>query len=353
MSFKDILGHDREISILKKAISNNRVAHSFLFAGHEGIGKRLVAISVAKALNCSAANKSPSLSPFNKTGCDGSNNDFCGVCQNCKDIEASSYSDVFLIEPREPESKGGKIDHIAGTIKIDAVRDVQQRLSYRAARGGKKVCIVDCAEKMNKEAQNAFLKTLEEPPSDSIIILVVSDGGAILPTITSRCQRINFTPLPQNVMLDIVGERLGAAKETAVLLACLSGGSIGKALNLDMDTMLEQRKKIVEVLSRLSLDDAEGMFKAAEKISKGERPVESLEFLKIWYRDIAILKEGVEDMVVNSDLLPVLRQHMERQTFSRLISDFQMVLNAQSDIMPPRYANKQLTIENLLMQLAT
>ena len=348
MPFKNILGHDREIGILKMAISNDRVAHSFLFVGPEGIGKRLTAVSVAKSLNCSASKGTPT---FNQAE-EGFRDDFCGVCQNCRDIDRGSYSDVFLVEPREPEYKGGEVDHISGTIKIDAVRNVQQRLSYRSARGGKKVCIVDGAEKMNEEAQNAFLKTLEEPPSDSIIILIVSDGTTLLPTIVSRCQRINFSPLPQSVMVGIIREQLGVAEEKAKLLACLSGGSVGKALNWDMETMLEQREKIVEALSWLSVDNPERLFKIAEEISKGERPVESLELLKMWYRDIAVLKEGREDMVINLDLLPVLKKHTQGQTFPKLMSGFKMILNAQADIMPPRYANKQLTIENLLIQLA-
>lgn len=335
MPFKDILGHDKEIAILKKALLNNKVAHSFLFTGPEGVGKRFVAISLAKALNCAAFK-----------------DDFCGVCPNCRDIDNSSYSDVFMVEPREPESKGGDVDHEAGIIKIDAVRDVQQRLSYRAIRGGKKVCIVDGAEKVNREAQNAFLKTLEEPPPDSVIILIVSDWASLLPTILSRCQRINFRPLPRNIMAGIVKERLAVTDEAAALLSSLSGGSMGKALNWDIESMLEQRKKIVDMLARLSLADMEGLFNAAEEISKGERPVESLEFLKLCYRDIAVIMEGREDMVVNSDLLPVLKKHTQGQTFSKLISGFKAILNAQADIMPPRYANKQLTVENLLMQIA-
>src|SRR3972149_6839834 len=190
MPFKNILGHDREIGILSSAISNNRVAHSFLFVGPEGVGKRLTAISIAKSLNCSDAK-----------------GDFCGVCRNCVDIESSSYSDVFLVEPRESDSKGGGIDHATGTIKIGAVRDVQQRLSYKAVKGGKKVCIVDGVEKMNRDAQNAFLKTLEEPPSDSIIILIISDGATLLPTILSRCQRINFRPLPRNILIEMIKQK--------------------------------------------------------------------------------------------------------------------------------------------------
>src|SRR3972149_11595813 len=103
MPFKNILGHDREIGILSSAISNNRVAHSFLFVGPEGVGKRLTAISIAKSLNCSAAK-----------------GDFCGVCRNCMDIESSSYADVFLVEPRESDSKAGGLEHETGTQRTAA-----------------------------------------------------------------------------------------------------------------------------------------------------------------------------------------------------------------------------------------
>ncbi|MBI3397673.1 MAG: DNA polymerase III subunit delta' [Deltaproteobacteria bacterium] len=350
MPFQDILGHDREMSILKRALANDRVPHSFLFSGPDGCGKRLTAISLAKSVNCSASKDNPSLI---KEGERGFKDDFCGICQNCRNIENLSYTDVFLVEPREPESKGGGVDPIAGTIKIDAVRDIQQRLSYKAVRGGKKVCIVDGAEKMNKETQNAFLKTLEEPPADSIIILIMSDCATLLSTILSRCQRINFRPLPQNILIEMLKQKIGVSEDTAILIASLSSGSIGKALNLDMEFVLGQRKKSIEILSHLSLTDTEKLFSQAEDISKRDKPVELLEFLKIWYRDIAVLKEGREDLVVNSDLLPVLRQQAGGQTFERLISGFKMIHQAQIDMLPPRYANKQLTVENLFMQLAS
>jgi len=335
MPFKDILGHDREIGILSSAISNNRVAHSFLFVGPEGVGKRLTAISIAKSLNCS-----------------GAKGDFCGVCRNCVDIESSSYADVFLVEPRESDSKGGGIDHATGTIKIGAVRDVQQRLSYKAVKGGKKVCIVDGVEKMNRDAQNAFLKTLEEPPSDSIIILIACDGAFLLPTIVSRCHRINFRPLPGEAVVKVLMERQGMEQNTALLVSSLSGGSIGKALESDIETTLKQRKKIIEMMAHLSVKDVEGLFEAAEEIVRGDMSLESLEVLKIWYRDMAVFKEGGEDVVINHDLLPVLKEHSERKTFERLMDGLMAVHHAQIDIMPPRYANKQLVVENLLMQLA-
>ncbi len=350
MPFRDILGHDREIAILKKAIFNNRLAHSFLFVGQEKKKKRLVAISLAKSLNCSAKDNLP-LSTFHKGESAGFNDDFCGECRNCKDIDNLSHADVFLIEPRGPEYKGGEVDHVSGIIKIDAVRDIQQRLYYRAARGGKKVCIVDGAEKMNREAANAFLKTLEEPPKDSIIILIVSDGAMLLPTIVSRCQRINFSPLPKHIIVEILKQKSGIADETALLLSSLSGGSVGKVLNWDMEAMLEQRKKIIEMASQLSLDDIEGLFKASEEISKGE-PVELLEFLKMWYRDMAVYKEGMEDMVINADLLSIVKQHAGRKGLCKIISGFKMIQQAQTDMLPPRYANKQITAENLLMQIA-
>ena len=186
----------------------------------------------------------------------------------------------------------------------------------------------------------------------SIIILIISDGATLLPTILSRCQRINFRPLPRNILIEMIKQKLHASEDTSALIASLSGGSIGKALGWDKELILEQRKENIGRLMHLSLADPEKIFKAAEDIAKGDSPVELLEFLKIWYRDIALLKERREDMIVNSDLLPLLKEHAKDQTLESLISGFKLINQAQVDMMPPRYANKQLTVENLLIQLS-
>ncbi|MBI5286269.1 MAG: DNA polymerase III subunit delta' [Deltaproteobacteria bacterium] len=320
MPFKDILGHDRSIGVLKKALSSGRLAHSFIFLGPEGVGKRATAIATAKALNCQEVK-----------------DDFCGVCQTCRQIGSGSYPDVILIGPQE------------GIIRIDEIRELQKRLQYKASGGGKKVAIVDGAERVNREAANAFLKTLEEPPSDSVIVLISIQGFEILPTILSRCQRINFSPLGRDIIAQIIVERLRVSRERAGLLATFSGGSVGKALRID--AMLDGRKGLIERLEGLNLDRIDDLFKLGEEVSKGEEMQDTLEVLKIWYRDLAVFSEGREDMVINTDLIDRIRRRVGGSTFERLWEGFMAICQAERDIMPPRYANKQLAMETLLMEL--
>ncbi|NOS35912.1 MAG: DNA polymerase III subunit delta' [Deltaproteobacteria bacterium] len=335
MSFSDIIGHDREIGILKGAIVKDRVAHSFLFCGPGGIGKRMTAMAFARALNCSEVV-----------------DDSCGECSRCRRIEGGGDPNVMVVLPREAESKGGGVDMVSGVIRIGDIRDVQHRLAY-GTDGGKKVCIVDGAEKMNTQAANAFLKTLEEPPKDTVIILIASQATALLPTILSRCQRINFSPLRREVVEGLVRERLGLSPERSRLIAALSGGSLGRALEGWDDALFEERKKLIEGLISLSSGDVMDVFTLADEVAREESISDVFEVMKLWYRDLALLREGCGEMVVNSDLADTLQRMGEGHTFDTIWESFQAIGQAEQDILPPRYGNKQLTLEVLFMDLAT
>jgi DNA polymerase-3 subunit delta' len=334
MPFSEIIGHEREIKIFKRALKNDRVAHSFIFCGPEGIGKRFTALAFAKALNCKEVV-----------------DDFCGHCQSCRRIDNGADPNVVIIEPREPDSKGGGVDLLTGTIKIGHIRDVQQRLSYRVEEWRKKVCVVNGAEKMNREASNAFLKTLEEPPIDTIIILIASQSSELLPTILSRCQRINFSPIKREVVTDLIRERLDISEERALLISGLSGGSLNKAISMWDDELLEGRKVLLERLNNLSSEDINGIFELAGWIAQTDNITDTMDFLKIWYRDIAVFKEGSGDMVINRDMVDRLERAAQEIEFDRLWNCFRAIHQAERDMLPPRYANKQLTIEVLLMDL--
>lgn len=335
MPFTDIIGHDKEIDILKRGILQDRIPHAFLFAGPNGIGKKMTAFAFAKALNCERCK-----------------DDFCGECQNCRAIDNSSFMDVFLVEPREPDYKGGAVDHVSGTIKEDDINSVQQRINYRSKKGSKKVCIVDDAEKMNRVAQNKFLKTLEEPAPDSVIILVTCKPSELIPTVLSRCQRINFMPIKKDVISGFILDKLNISKEEADVISSLSGGSIGTALKMDMDWILKKRRQIIERFEGLSLDKAEDILKFADEISKEEDLDAILEFLKIWHRDIMVSSVGRDEMVINMDMLPVIKKHVSGFTHERAVTGLMAIEEARRNIMPPRYANKQLAMENLFIGLA-
>ncbi len=332
MGFSDIVGHKRAVAILRRVLAERRVAHSFIFSGLEGIGKRLTALAFAKALNC--------------TGTEG---DFCGACRSCKGIDSGNNVNVQIVEPREPESKGGEVNHLAGTIRIDDIRTVQTRLSY-SIDSGSKVCIVDGAEKMTNEAANAFLKTLEEPPDRTVVILITSRFMNLLPTIRSRCQRINFAPIPKDVAMGMVSGKAGISQEKAGVLLSLSGGSIGRAMELYEGGAMEMRDNLIKQLISCIKDGGGEILKAAEALSQGDGVDDALIFLKSWYRDMAVLKEGGGD-IVNSDMADRLSEQAGRMKLDRIVDGFHTIDRALKDITPPRYANRQLTMEVLLMDL--
>ena len=166
MAFHDIIGQDKAINILVKTMQRGRIASSYLFAGEPGIGKKCTALTLAKALNCLTFQA-----------------DACDQCPSCRKIDSGIHPDFLLISPE------------SGQIRVEEIRAIDEMLSLKAFEGRYKVVVVDDADTMNQYAANAFLKTLEEPPEESLIILVSSNPGRLPDTIRSRCSRINFIPL--------------------------------------------------------------------------------------------------------------------------------------------------------------
>ncbi len=189
MPFSDIRGQDRAVRMLRAAIGRGRVHHAYLFAGPEGVGKELLARTFAQALDCEKG--------------DG---DACGACVACRKIAHGNHPDVRLVMP-EAEAVARKLlakADIEGTpsrdIRVEQVRDLRAKLALKAVEGRRRVAILVPADRMNPTAQNVLLKTLEEPPPDTTLILISSASDALLPTIRSRCARVLFGPLPEGVV---------------------------------------------------------------------------------------------------------------------------------------------------------
>src|SRR5438128_2651144 len=170
MAFRDVIGHRRLIGLLSQSVSRGTLPPSLLFAGPLGVGKRLTALATAQALNCPVPEKGSF--PFF---------DACGLCAACRRIARSVHPDVLVVEPGEN-----------GSIKIDAVRDLIDRVAYRPFEGRRRVVIIDGADALVVAAQNALLKTLEEPPPSSVFFLITSRPDVLLPTVVSRCPRLRF-----------------------------------------------------------------------------------------------------------------------------------------------------------------
>lgn len=209
MSLSDIIGQEKAIGMLTGILIQKRLAGSYIFSGEAGTGKKLSAVNFAKALNCLGAGSGPDF-PV----------DSCDECDSCRKIDAGSHPDLLLISPEDRQ------------IKIDEIRLVDDALSFRPFEGRKKVVIVDDADTMNSAAANAFLKTLEEPPEDSVVILIASRTDRLPATIRSRCSRINFVTLSLSACKRVLQGKL--RDEDLDVLARLSMGKPGVALSTDL-----------------------------------------------------------------------------------------------------------------------
>ncbi|MBI5491728.1 MAG: DNA polymerase III subunit delta' [Deltaproteobacteria bacterium] len=328
MPFKDIIGHTREIEIIKGAILNKRVAHSYLFSGPEGIGKRKAALAFAAALNCQRPLEGEP----------------CGTCLDCERMERGVHTNLLQVWPTD---RDGERDD-AGLIRVDQVREIQNAVKYRV-ESGTRVVVVDSAERFMAQAANAFLKTLEEPPAGSMIILISSRPSELLPTIISRCQRVNFRPLPIDALSGFLADKRGLPAGEAQSVARASGGSVSAAFSYLEAGANEKRKEVLMRLLSIEPGDTDEAIRLAEELSRRDDLEEVLEFIKGWYRDKAVYMEGAGGLVVNSDFAG----HFDKDSGSRELWDvYSMVEGAKRSIMPPRYANKQLTLEALFLNIS-
>jgi DNA polymerase III subunit delta' len=276
MPFSEILGQDRAVQALRAALRRGALHHAYLFAGPEGVGKGTTARLLAQAANCAAD--------------DG---DACGDCPSCRKIARGVHPDVIVIERERDMAKAGRWEPKGGRtpsrdIVVDQVRElVDRRLALRRFEGRRRVVLLDPADAMNAQAQNALLKTLEEPPPDTTLVLVSSSADALLPTVRSRCLRLPFAPLPD----DLVAARLAAAghpPEGVRLATTLAAGSLGKALALDADAMAERRRAVEEAAALVADDARPWIAFAARHGSKRERAREVCDLLLVWLRDVLV-----------------------------------------------------------------
>jgi DNA polymerase-3 subunit delta' len=180
MPFDQILGQENAVHMMRNALIKDRMAHAYLLVGPEGAGKRKTAIMLAKAMNCSSL---------------PGKGDCCEICPSCRKVNGQNHADIIQIEAE------GEF------IKIDQIRELQRRLSYRPLEGGRRACIIDPADQMNDAAANALLKTLEEPPAETYLFLITAKPHQLLPTILSRCQWVKFKPLSIGSIVQILMEK--------------------------------------------------------------------------------------------------------------------------------------------------
>jgi len=321
MGFAEIIGHQRPMEILRLALDNGRLHHAYLFVGPDGIGKRTVALALAKAIHCRETK-----------------NDFCDRCRDCARIQAGNHPDVRLVQTLEDKKE----------ISIKQVRELEKELNFRSFSGKRKIAIIDPATLLNASSQNALLKTLEEPPQNSMIVLIAPNAGALLPTLRSRCLRISFGPLARDEVARYLMSKEGMNQDDASLRAALSMGSLGAAIKFDKDELLEKRRSWAALLLSLSAGDYRGAIAAAEAIaSNKEECLGFLEWAETWYRDLLVhAATGNSDEMVNVDMLTEIESQSAKGDFEQMLASFAQTARAAGRIQ--RNLNRRMVIERFL-----
>jgi DNA polymerase-3 subunit delta' len=326
--FDTLVGNKRAKETLRRMLAQGRVPGALLFAGEEGLGKKLFALELARALNC----RSP-------RGAEA-----CGECAACARVgkiqwpadEKEEYEKVIWTEHRDV----GLVAPYNRHILVKAVRDLERESNFRPAEGERRVFVIEGADAMNEAASNALLKTLEEPPPTSHIVLVTSRPAGLLPTIRSRCQTVRFAPLAAGELEEHLVSRGSRAGEEARLAAQLSSGRPGVALGLNLDTYRQRRDAMLAVVEALAAGgggDRARLLRAAEELGDAKHKDEyepRLDALEILVRDLWLLSLGGADgRLVNGDL---------RERLARLADG----------LPPPRAARWLARIEELRGRLA-
>jgi DNA polymerase III subunit delta' len=322
MGFSQIVGHREQLAVLRQALQDGRLHHAYLFMGPDGVGKKTLAFCVAKAIHCEVGN-----------------DDFCGACANCARIQDGNHPEVRSIEPL-----AGKKE-----ISIQQVRELQKDLNFRSFSGRKKIAVLDPATLMNLPAQNALLKTLEEPPKDSLLILITSNGGGLLSTVRSRCLRLTFHPLARHLVSGFLASRTGTQSDVAELLAAMSNGSLGAVSNIDAHELLARRRRWVERLSSLRSGDYRAAMANAEVLADTrEDCLRFLEWAETWYRDLLvyILSKDPQKMV-NVDMLSHIQEQSAKLNTEGILLRISESMGARARI--ERNLNRRMVLENLLL----
>jgi DNA polymerase-3 subunit delta' len=323
--FRDILGQTRAVGHLQTAMARGRLSHAYLFLGPEGVGKACVARAVAAALNCQQLRQ------------DG---DACGACPSCRRLMAGTHPDFLIIAP---DIEANKLQ-----IKIEKVRELRRLTEYPPLGDGWRVVLIKPAEALNAlndAAANALLKTLEEPPERHLFVLIAVSEADLLPTIVSRCHRLILAPLPLALIAGELMRRRGLAPPQAALVAALSRGSLGRALNADLHDLLRQRQQVLADLAQLTHGSTTAMLDWAQRLAKNRGDLETfLAMARLWCRDVLLCHfQAPAHLLTHQDLLPELARQQTAGPPELWFQRFTALSAAQRQLQANR--NPELTLD--------
>lgn len=322
MDFNSIIGHERVIEALKNSIKHNSISHAYLFKGEKGIGKTLISYVFSKALLCTEDGEKP-----------------CGICLSCKRFETGNNPDFFHIEPEK------------NMIRKTEIENIQNEMTTSPINSNKKVIIIEEAHLMNKESANKLLKTLEEPPSFIHIILTSSYFFKLLPTILSRVQIINLSPVPQEKIINLLMKDYDKTEGQAKFITEFTKGVIGNSINLAQDqSLFQRREETLNILDGLIKGDKTKVFYFMDFFNKKEDHIDEILNIIIYYfRDLLLYKKlGDDSFILNKDKISLLQDH-SFMDFNK-INDIILNVIETKDIIK-KNINFQLSLETMLLNI--
>jgi DNA polymerase-3 subunit delta' len=317
----DVIGHSWAVDFFHQTLANGRLAHAYLLLGPAHIGKRTLALELAKALNCLAEDAERP----------------CGRCLPCQKIAHSTHPDVRVIEPED------------GSLKIGQIRELQRQMTLTPHEGRYRVAILPRFDRATIEASNCLLKTLEEPAPQVVLCLTAPETSPLLPTIVSRCQLLHLRPLPMEAVEAALVERWGVEREQAALLAHLSQGRLGWAVEAhDQPAILERRTSFLDSLAELLNEQRVPRFALAQRVSRTPEVVSDiLEIWLSWWRDVLLIHEGNHGEITNLDRGDEIAAYATRYSLDQIYQAMQAIRTAQQQL--ESNSNLRLTLEVLLL----
>ena len=290
-SFKDVVGHKDILKYISSAVENNRVSHAYILNGERGSGKRMLANLFATTLLCETGDSEP-----------------CGKCHSCKQAESGNHPDIIRVTHEKPNS-----------ISVDDIRtQVNNTVDIKPYQGPYKVYIIPQADMMTPQAQNAILKTIEEPPSYAVFLLLTENAETLLPTINSRCVMLKLRNIKDTLIKKYLMENLEIPDYKADMCTAFAQGNMGRAIMLaNSDHFNEIREEAVQLLKHISEMELNEIVAAVKNISVYKLEItDYLDIIMIWYRDVLLYKATKEiDKVVFKDQLQSIKEQARKSSY--------------------------------------
>ncbi|MDR1914029.1 MAG: DNA polymerase III subunit delta [Clostridiales bacterium] len=338
-NFSDIIGHEAIIANLRKAVLNNRLSHAYILDGAAGMGKNMIAGALAKTVQCeNKVNlKYPDDRPDNRPdNCP----DACGTCVSCRAFESGNHPDIIYVTTTKK------------SIGVDEIREqVTHAMLTRPYKYKYKIFIIDNADTMTTQAQNALLKTIEEPAEYGLFLLLSENLSVFLPTVLSRCVSFRLRPLPSELVKSYLVEN-GTDRELAGFYTAFSQGNIGRAAKLaSSESFYAMRDTVVslaQAIRRLDMPETFSRFSVLEPYKDNIQ--ELLDLFLLWYRDVILYKEtSAARLIIQTDKADEIYAEAQATPMGSLYNKFDAIWQAKRNLKSN--ANFQLTLEMMLLEL--